>query len=418
VSIGVSTSIESRASWVVASMSLAILAIAFGGPWIAVVALKAIAAETGGARSVPAFASSLAWFGAGLGGIGMGWLADRYGVRWTVMFGSAMIAVGFAVSVFGQTWLGQTYALYLGHGLFIGVIGNGGLNAPLYVYVSRWFDRRRGSALALISSGQYIAGAVWPPIFERIIAGHGWRQTMIWFGLFQVALILPLALAFLKRPPEVIVPASAASGGAAKQAVLGWPPNLVFGMLMVAAYCCCVPMSMPQGHLVALCTDLGILPSHGAAMLSVLLGTAFFSRQMWGWISDRVGGLTTVLMGSAWQFFSVVALTLTQDEIGLFTVAAVFGLGFSGIIPAYALTARELFPAREAGWRIPLLLFCSGAGMASGGWFAGLLYDHFGYYAPAFAAGLIFNAVNLALIGTLVARRAGSGGLRPAEAYG
>jgi MFS family permease len=241
---------------------------------------------------------------------------------------------------------------------------------------------------------------------------------MIWFGLFQVALILPLALAFLKRPPEVIVPASAASGGAAKQAVLGWPPNLVFGMLMVAAYCCCVPMSMPQGHLVALCTDLGILPSHGAAMLSVLLGTAFFSRQMWGWISDRVGGLTTVLMGSAWQFFSVVALTLTQDEIGLFTVAAVFGLGFSGIIPAYALTARELFPAREAGWRIPLLLFCSGAGMASGGWFAGLLYDHFGYYAPAFAAGLIFNAVNLALIGTLVARRAGSGGLRPAEAYG
>ena len=136
-------------------------------------------------------------------------------------------------------------------------------------------------------------------------------------------------------------------------------------------YCCCVPMAMPQGHLVALCTDLGIAPSHGAAMLSVLLGTAFFSRQAWGWISDRIGGLMTVLIGSVWQFLAVVALTLTQDEIGLFTVSALFGLGFSGIIPAYALIARELFPAREAGWRIPLLLFCSGAGMASGGWFAG-----------------------------------------------
>ena len=397
-------------------MSLAILAIAFGGPWIAVVALKTIAAETGGARSVPSFASSLAWFGAGLGGIGMGWLADRYGVRWTVMFGAAMIAIGFAISVYGVSSLGQVNALYIGHGLFIGLLGNAGLNAPLYVYVSRWFDRRRGSALALIASGQYIAGAAWPPIFERLIDNYGWRQTMIGFALFQVALILPLAAVFLKRPPEVLHPPVAATSGAEKPTVLGWPPNLVFVMLMVAAYCCCVPMSMPQGHLVALCTDLGITPSHGAAMLSVLLGTAFFSRQAWGWISDRIGGLMTVLIGSVWQFLSVVALTLTQDEIGLFTVAAIFGLGFSGIIPAYALIARELFAAREAGWRIPLLLFCSGAGMASGGWFAGLLYDHFGYYAPAFAAGLIFNAVNLVLIGALVWRRSSPGGLRPAMA--
>ena len=411
-----SASIESRQSWVVASVSLAILAVAFGGPWIAVVALKTIAAETGGARSVPAFASSLAWFGAGLGGIAMGWLADRYGVRWTVMFGSLMIAVGFAISSLGQAWFGQTLALYVGHGLFVGLIGNAGLNAPLYVYVSRWFDRRRGSALALIASGQYIAGAVWPPIFERAIANYGWRQTMIAFGLLQVAIILPLAIAFLKRPPEVAPPPSAAAGEAHKQTVLGWPPNLVFAMLMAAAFCCCIPMSMPQGHLVALCSDLGILPSHGAVMLSVLLGTAFFSRQMWGWISDRIGGLLTVLIGSVWQFLSVVGFAVTQDEIGLFTVSALFGLGFSGIIPAYALIARELFPARQAGWRIPLLLFCSGFGMASGGWFAGLLYDHFGYYAPAFAAGLIFNAVNLLLIGTLVARRSSPGGLRPAMA--
>jgi MFS family permease len=397
-------------------MSLAILAIAFGGPWIAVVALKTIAAETGGARSVPSFASSLAWFGAGLGGIGMGWLADRYGVRWTVMFGATMIAVGFAISVYGVPYLGQTTALYIGHGVFIGLIGNAGLNAPLYVYVSRWFDRRRGSALALIASGQYIAGAAWPPIFDRLIDGYGWRATMIGFALFQVTLILPLAFVFLKRPPEVPHPPVAATSGTDKPTVLGWPPNLVFGLLMVAAYCCCVPMSMPQGHLVALCTDLGIAPSHGAAMLSVLLGTAFFSRQAWGWISDRIGGLMTVLIGSVWQFLAVVALTLTQDEIGLFTVSALFGLGFSGIIPAYALVARELFPAREAGWRIPLLLFCSGAGMASGGWFAGLLYDHFGYYAPAFAAGLVFNAVNLVLIGALVWRRSSPGGLRPAMA--
>ena len=409
-------SIETRASWVVAALSLVILGVSFGAFWIVVVALKPIAAEMGGARSVPAFASALAWFGAGLGGIGMGWLADRYGVRLTVMIGTTMIGLGLAISSLASS--GQAWQLYLGHGLFMGLLGNAGLNAPLYVYVSRWFDRRRGSALALIASGQYISGALWPPVFENAIAAYGWRATMLAFAVFQMAVILPIAALVLKRPPEIIAPAPASREGA-RPTVLGLPPNLVFAMLALAAFCCCMPMSMPQTHLVALCSDLGIKPTHGAAMLSLLLGTAFVSRQIWGLISDRIGGLTTVLIGSTWQFFSLIALAVTQDEIGLFTVTAIFGLGFAGIIPAYVLVVRELFPAREAGWRVPVLLCMSGFGMASGGWVAGLLYDHFGYYAPAFAAGLIFNFVNLLLIGTLVARRGGwFGGARAAPAYG
>ena len=214
-------------------MSLAILGVSFGAPWIAVVALKPIAAETGGARSVPAFASALAWFGSGIGGIAMGWLADRYGVRWTVMFGGDD-RIGLAISAYGQG-LGQTGALYIGHGLFIGLIGNAGLNAPLYVYVSRWFDRRRGSALALISSGQYIAGAVWPPIFDRLIAGYGWRADHAVVRPVQVAIIVPIALVFLKPPPEVICPGRR-DRRRREPTVLGWPPNLVFAMLLVAAF--------------------------------------------------------------------------------------------------------------------------------------------------------------------------------------
>jgi MFS family permease len=406
-------SIETRTSWITASLSLVILGVSFGAPWIAVVALKPIAAEMGGARSIPAFATALAWFGAGIGGIGMGWIADRYGVRWTVMFGALMIGVGLAISSLGEMW-----ELYLGHGLFMGLLGNAGLNAPLYVYVSRWFDKRRGSALALIASGQYISGAIWPPIFESAIASYGWRATMLAFAALTVLVVVPIAMLVLKPPPEVIAPPSASSG-AARPTVLGWPPNLVFAMMSIAAFCCCVPMSMPQSHLIALCSDLGIKPTHGAAMLSMLLATAFLSRQVWGWISDRIGGLTTVLTGSVWQFCAIVALSLTQDEIGLFAVTGLFGLGFSGIIPAYVLAVRELFPPHEAGWRVPILLCLTAFGMASGGWFAGLLYDHFGYYAPAFAAGLLFNVVNLVLVGTLVARRGGwFGGARVAGAYG
>ena len=168
-------------------------------------------------------------------------------------------------------------------------------------------------------------------------------------------------------------------------------------------------MAMPQAHLPALCSDLGMLASHGAAMLSVLLGTAFISRQFWGWVSDRIGGLKTVLVGSAFQIAAMMAFMVTQEEIGLFTVSAAFGLGFAGIIPAYILAIRELFPAAEAYWRIPTFLLCSGSGMAIGGWLAGALYDAFGFYAPAFAAGVAANAVNLLIIGTLVLRRRSAG---------
>ena len=394
------SSVESRASWIVASAALCTLMMAFGSAWITVVALKDIAAEVDGTRSIPALASSLAWLGSGAGGILMGRIADRVGTRWTVICGALMIGAGLALSTFNPPW-----PLWIGHGFFIGLIGLGGINAPMYVYISRWFDRRRGSALALISSGSYLAGALWPPLFERTIAAFGWRQTMLWYALAEIVVIVPLAALYFRRPPEVIHAATGSTKARASARVFNWPPNSVFALMCGAAVLCCIPMAMPQGHLVAFCSDLGIARSIGALMLSVLLGTAFLSRQIWGAISDRMGGLATVLIGSAWQAAAMVSFLLTQNEVGLFTVAAAFGLGFSGIIPAYVLALRELFPPAEAYWRIPTLLLFSGGGMALGGWIAGLLYDYFGYYAPAFAAGIGANILNLLIVGLLVARK-------------
>jgi MFS family permease len=394
-----SASIESRSSWVVASMALVTLLMAFGGAWITPVALKDIAAEVGGAREVPALASALAWLCSGVGGIVMGRIADRIGTRWTVLGGALMIGLGLAIST-----LGPPRPLWIGHGLFIGLLGLGGINAPMYIYISRWFDRRRGSALALISSGSYLAGAMWPPIFERVISHYGWRETMLIYAVLEIVVLVPLAAIFFREPPEVIHPVEASQVAARAAPVLGLPPNAVFAMMCAAAVLCCVPMAMPQQHLVAFCSDLGITRAAGAVMLSVLLGTAFLSRQIWGAISDRIGGLATVLIGSAWQCGSMIAFLLTQNEAGLFMVAAAFGLGFSGIIPAYVLALRELFPAAQAYWRIPTLLLFSGTGMALGGWLAGILYDHYGYYAPAFAVGIGANILNILVVGTLVMR--------------
>lgn len=390
------TSLETRQSWIVASVALIAIMMAFGAGWVVIVALKDIAAESDGERSIPALASALVWLGSGFGGILMGYLGNRFGARWTVIGGSVMIAVGLVISTLGLPW-----PLLIGHGLFMGLLGLGGINAPMYVYVSRWFDRQRGSALALISSGSYLAGALCPPIFAGFIARVGWRETMLLYAVVEMIVVIPLAAIYLRTPPEPSSPAPAVTT-TTKARVLSLSPNLVQGLMCFAIAMCCVPMAMPQGHLIAFCSDLGISRSNGTAMLSTLLGSAFLCRQLWGYLSDRIGGLTTVLVSSALQCSAMIGFLITQNEVALFTVAAAFGLGFSGIIPAYVLALRELFPSSEAFWRIPMMLLTSALGMAFGAWLAGALYDHFGFYAPAFAAGVCANLVNLVIIGTLV----------------
>lgn len=395
-------SIETRASWVVAAVAVVVLSISFGSVFIIVVGLKAVAADIGGGqRSVPAFAHSLAWFSAALGGLYMAPLAERIGLRTTAIFGACMVAIGLALSSQGAAW-----QLFLGHGLFIGLLGNAGINAPLYVYITRWFDVHRGAALALITSGQYLAGAFWPMVFERTIAIYGWRQTMLWYGLLVIAVVVPLAAIFFRKPPvPTMAQAKAAGPGPiVGDRVLGLRPNSVFVMMMAANFLCCVPMAMPSAHMVAFCGDLGMTATAGAAMLSMLLVIAMLSRQFWGWLSDRIGGLLTIVICSAAQAAAIAGFALTQDEAGLFFAAAAFGLGFSGLIPAYVLVVRELFPASQASWRVPALLLSGGTGMAFGGWFAGYIYDHAGHYAPAFSTGLGFNLVHLAVVSFLAWR--------------
>jgi MFS family permease len=392
-------SIESPRSWQAALLTLAILSLSFGSPLLAVVGLRDMQAAMHTDRSVVSMASALVWIGNGVGGIPMGWLADRIGIRKTVAFGTLSMAAGLALSSLGSVWV-----LYVGHGLLIGLFGNGAIYAPLIVYVSRWFDRRRGAAIALISSGQYIAGMIWPSILEVAMTRFGWQPVMLAYGAVVLA-ILPL-LTMLRPAPDPLVPAPGHIGLRHGDRVLGFHPNVAMAVICTAGFCCCVPMALPASHLVAFCGDAGITPSHGAAMLSVMLACAFVSRQFWGALADQLGGLRTVMTGSALQALAIGAFMLTTNEAGLFAIAGAFGLGFSGIIPSYSVAIRDLFPSREASWRIPTVLMTSMLGMAFGSWFGGALFDRFLSYRPAFASGVLFNLANLALILFLVGRMA------------
>jgi MFS family permease len=392
-------SVETRASWLVAFAILALFSVTYGAPLVLVVALKPIAADLDAPRSVPALAAALASFGTGIGGIPMGWLAERVGVRRTTIFGAMMAALGLFISTLGGQW-----ALYIGYGLFVGLLGNSCLNAPLMTYLSRWFDRRRGTALALITSGQYIAGTIWPILFEQGIQWWGWQRTAIIFAVIEAIAVLPLAIIFLHPPPRPPAHGSYGAGPMPGSRVLGLAPNLAMGLMTLAIFLCCIPMALPSVHLVSFCTDIGLSASTGAGMLSVLLASAFLSRQFWGWTADRIGGLRTVLISSVCQCVTLALFLATQSEIGLYTVAAAFGLGFSGLVPSYILAIRDHFPSSEAGWRVPVVMFGGLLGMAVGGWLGGAVYDAAGSYVPAFQLGVLSNIVNLAVVGFLVLR--------------
>jgi MFS family permease len=397
VSESSAAALDGRAGWIAAGAALAILTIAYGAPLISVVALKTIAAELGTSRAAPAAAGSFVYIGAGVGGIAAGWLAGRLGVRRIVLFGAVMVAAGLFVSP-----LSGLSDLYLGHGLLIGLFGTSCMLSPLITYVSLWFERYRGAAVALVSSGQSVAGALWPLLFEAGIGRFGWRHTMQLFGLFALVAISLLAIVFLHAPPRLSSTTGARQTPEAGTKGVGLSPNIAMAGLMAAIFCCCVPMNMPLQHIVAFCGDIGIASQKGAAMLSVLLGTAFLARQCWGWVADRVGGLQTLVWSSVVQAVALSGFLVTQDSTLLFTISSAFGFGLSGLLPAYVVAVREYSSAKEANWRVPSVLFAGFLGMAAGGWGAGALYDHFGFYLPAFAIGVLFNTINLAILLWLV----------------
>ncbi|MEO8977786.1 MAG: MFS transporter, partial [Casimicrobiaceae bacterium] len=292
----------------------------------------------------------------------------------------------------------------LAQGLMIGM-GSAVTFAPLLAHVSLWFDRRRGIAVAICASGNYLAGTVWPPIVQHFIASNGWRQTYIGIGVLCAVTMVPLA--FMLRTPPPLSPANGghATGFVSRLATpLGISGNALQTLIIIAAICCCVAMSMPQVHLVAYCSDLGYGPARGAQMLSLMLACGIVSRIGFGLICDRIGGLRTLLLGSALQGFALLLFLPFNGLVSLYLISAMFGLFQGGIVPAYAIIVREYFPAQEAGSRVGMAMTATLFGMALGGYMSGAIFDATGSYHAAFINGIAFNLVNVSIAAWLLRR--------------
>jgi MFS family permease len=404
--------IESRYAWARLAAALALSTIGSVGMWSVVVILPAVQAEFGTDRAGASLPYTLVMLGFVGGSVLMGRLADRFGVAVPVLAGSLSLGIGYAVTAAAPTM----WVFALASGVFIGLFGASAVFSPLVADTSRWFDRNRGIAVALCASGNYLAGAVWPPLLQALVAGEGWRTAQLVVGAVCVVAMLPLALV-LRRPVPAEAPRSASAAWARARAEarpLGLAPNTLQGLLIVAALGCCVAMSMPQVHIVAYCVDLGYGPARGAEMLALMLGFGIVSRLASGFIMDRIGGLATLLLGSLLQAFAL-ALYLPFDGLAaLYVVSATFGLFQGGIVPSYAFIVREYFPASQAGVRVGVAISATLAGMALGGWLSGVMFDLTGSYRAAVLNGLAWNALNVAIVAWLLRRALAQPRLAPA----
>jgi MFS family permease len=389
---------ESPYAWLRLAASLALMTLGGAGMYIVTVALPPIQAEFGVGRSDASLPYTLTMIGFGLGGILMGKLADRFGVIVPVLIGTFCLGTGFIAAGFA----GSLWQFALVQGLLIGFLGSSATFAPLVADTSLWFNRRRGIAVAICASGNYLGGALWPPVVQHFFDSAGWRQTYIGVGVFCIAAMLPLTLMLRRRPPGLAPAAPGAVSGAPRD--LGLRPALLLGLLCTAGVACCVAMSMPQVHIVALCSDFGFAAARGAEMLSLMLGFGIVSRLTFGWISDRIGGLRTLLLGSTLQAVAL-ALFLPADGLtSLYVVSAMFGLFQGGIVPSYAIIVREYFDPKVAGATVSVVLTSTLFGMALGGWMSGAIFDLTGSYRAAFFNGIAWNLLNMAIAGALLLR--------------
>ncbi len=388
---------DSAYSWFRLVLTLLIATIANASMWAIIVIMPAVEAEFGASRADAALPYTLTMIGFALGNFVIGRAVDRFGATLSLIAAAVFTALGFTLAA-----MSQSIALLSAAQLLLGFASAVGFG-PLIADISHWFVRRRGIAVALVASGNYLSGAVWPMLLAGVLQDSGWRSVYHVMAVVTLIGVIPLAMTLRRKiPAEAHEAAQLASTLNAKSS--GLSPRALQYLLGLAGIGCCVAMSMPQVHIVSYCVDLGYGPAVGAEMLSLMLLGGVGSRVLSGLLADRLGGVRTLLIGSSLQSLALFLYLPSGGITSLYLVSLVFGLSQGGIVPSYALIVREYMPAREAGARVGFVMMATILGMALGGWLSGQIYDWSGSYQLAFINGIAWNALNIAIILWLLSR--------------
>jgi MFS family permease len=388
---------DSGYSWARLGITLALAMVGNVGMWAVIVVMPAVEAEFATTRAGAALPYTLCMAGFAVGNLVMGRAVDRWGAARTLAAAALMISAGFALSA-----AAPSVALLAGAHVLLG-LGAAAFFGPLIADVSHWFMRRRGIAVSIAASGNYLAGAIWPLLLAPILEAQGWRAAYLVIAVAVSVFVLPGTLLLRRRLPAAAATAAETAAALAARRI-DLSPRALQMLLALAGVSCCVAMSMPQVHIVSFCVDLGYGPAVGSQMLSLMLAGGVVSRLASGLLADRLGGVRTVLIGSTLQMLALLLYLPTSGLTSLYVVSLIFGLSQGGIVPAYAIIVREYLPAREAGARVGLVMMATIVGMALGGWMSGAIYDATGSYHMAFLNGIGWNLLNMAIVAGILFR--------------
>ena len=388
---------DSLYSWTRLFIALLLATVGNIGMWVVVIVLPDIQQEFKIDRGTASIPFALTMVGFAIGNWVMGHVVDRYGITKTIILAATVNTAGYIAAMY----VNNVYSLSILQ-FFIG-LGTAAAFGPLIADTSHWFLKRRGIAVALIASGNYFSGAIWPPLFNSTLQSDGWRDVYWILALSTVFIMIPLSFLLTKKISEETARISDAASSDKRQNVSISPKALTI-LLSIAGIGCCVAMSMPQVHIVAFCIDLGFGPAVGAEMLSLMLIGGIISRLINGILADKLGGVYTLLIGSTLQCIALFLYLPFDGLVSLYIVSLVFGLSQGGIVPSYAIIIREYLPGVDAGTRVGFVMMCTIMGMAIGGWMSGWIYDLTGSYAAAFWNGIVWNFLNIAIVLFLITR--------------
>lgn len=367
------------------------------GMWAVIVVMPAIETQFDAGRAEASLPYVLTMIGFALGNMWLGQLVDRLGVTKALIGAAVLSTVSYVLATLAPNMVMLSLAhLLVGLGTSIGF-------GPLIADISHWFMKRRGIAVALVASGNYLSGAIWPTLLSDILARDGWQQVYLTLALITPVIVIPLSL-LLRRQVPAEAHQTAAVSASIKASSVGISPRALQYILGLAGIGCCVAMSMPQVHIVSYCVGLGYGPAVGAEMLSLMLLGGVVSRVISGMVADKLGGLMTLLIGSILQCISLFLFLPYDGMVSLYIISLMFGLAQGGIVPSYALVVREYMPPQEAGARVGFVMMMTIMGMALGGWMSGWIYDVTGNYQLAFINGILWNGLNIAILLMLLKR--------------
>ena len=375
--------------WIIVAAGGALGCVAIGGLFALPVFLRPIAQDTGWSTTGISTAMTLAFVALALGSIGWGYLSDRVGPRLVVLAGSVLLAAGLALASLATSLV----AFQLLFGVVVG-ISAAAIFAPLMACVTGWFDTRRSLAVSLVSAGMGMAPMTMSPLAAWLIEGHDWRSSLQIIAALSAAIMVPLAM-LIRRPPGLVHAASAAASGAAHEPALSVGQAMrsaPFLILVLTSFLSCATHSGPIFHTVSYAVTCGI-PLMAAVSIYSLEGLAGMGgRLVFGLLGDRFGAARVLVLALLAQAIVVLGYVYARELGSFYTVAALFGFTYAGVMPLFAVIARENFPLRMMGTVIGSTTMASSLGMALGPVLGGLIYDTFTSYAwlfvGAFALGI------------------------------